>query len=398
MRKTFLSLIISVLFAGIAVAQPQCIDDIWYDLKQNSTLKAKRTLDACLPDNQTSAELWLMKGNVDLQLHQYELDRKKKKKEYAIRYPNAILEANEAFYKSIQMKADVKPKTGMIDPIYGQSLCAPIIGEMALKALEVEDFDKAIELLNIAIRSYRAEATANKIYIAYSYIDLAICYRAKGDADNYLKMLQSAAQLEVMVPNIYLDLYDEYKQRNDTVNCGKVLALGKKVIPDSLALDLKGYELDFYAMCGQTEKFESAADELFEMYKTEPAIINIIVIHLLNRGYYEKAEPMILAGLAVDSNNFALNQQMGYRYYYEAIKYQNLMEEPRKNQNWDKVRELQAEEKVMFEKAHKWLEKSYALNPDDQNTNIMLQQMKIRLYLPVPEELKAKVDSYRKSE
>ncbi len=396
MKKTFLLLIISVLFLQTSIAQPQCADDIWYDLKQNAVLKAKRTLDACMPDNQNSAELWLIKGNVELQLFQFEGNRKKRDANYELRYPNAIIESANAFYKSVELKAEVKPMSGMLDPKYGQSLVAPAIGEMAALEMQAKQYDKAIEYLQIAIRSYRADATANRKYIAYCFYDMAICYNVKGDKENYIKSLEEAAKLKVDFAEIYLNLYDEYKALNDTVNCGKILATGRGAVPDSAALDLKGYELDYYAFCGETEKFEQAADTLFKMYSTEPAVINIIAIHLLNKGYLEKAEPMILAGLAIDSNNFALNQQMAYRYYYELEKFQEESTAARAEQNWDKVREIQAKEKEVLAVAHKWLEKAYSINADDRNNNIMLNQVKLRLLMPVPPELKEKVDSYYK--
>ncbi len=394
MKKIFLSLIISFLFLQIAEAQPQCANDIWYDLKQNAIIKAKRNVDECLPNNQNSAEMWLVAANVELRVYDFESKRMQKDAKYKLRYPNAIIDAANAFYKAVELKNDVKPMAEMVDSKYGQSLCAPIIGAMAADSMQAKNYDKAIELLQLAVRSYRAEAAMNALYIGYAYYDMAICYRVKGDTDNYIKMLEEAAKLRVQIADIYLNLYDVYKEKNDTVNCGKILASGRKVIPDTLALDLKGYELDYYAMCGQMDKFEEAADELFEMYKTEPVVINIVAIHLLNKGYFEKADTIIRAGLAIDSNNFALNQQMGYRYFYLLEPFQKQIEEYSDAQNWDKVKETRDKEKEVLTEAHKWLDKAYSINSDDRNNNLMLTQVKLRLMLPVPDALKEKVKSY----
>lgn len=61
----------------------------------------------------------------------------------------------------------------------------------------------------------------------------------------------------------------------------------------------------------------------------------------------------------------------------------------------EKVNALKEVQKGILQNAHTWSEKAYNLNPNDVNNNVMLQQIKVKLLLPVPEELKAKVDSYR---
>ena len=48
-----------------------------------------------------------------------------------------------------------------------------------------------------------------------------------------------------------------------------------------------------------------------------------------------------------------------------------------------------------MQKAHDWSQKAYEIDPNNRQNNITLQQLKVKLLLPVPEELKAKVDSYR---
>jgi hypothetical protein len=86
---------------------------------------------------------------------------------------------------------------------------------------------------------------------------------------------------------------------------------------------------------------------------------------------------------------------MGYRYFFEAITYQNLMDKATEDKNWDKLRELKEKEKIVLENAHTWVEKAYMIINNDRENNIMLQQLKVKLIKEVPQELKDKVDSYK---
>ena len=92
---------------------------------------------------------------------------------------------------------------------------------------------------------------------------------------------------------------------------------------------------------------------------------------------------------------------MASRYFFEAIANQEKQDMLMKSKEGsyaeraEKVNELKTAQKTILESAHVWSEKVYELNPNDVNNNVMLQQIKLKLLLPVPEELKAKVDSYR---
>ena len=121
----------------------------------------------------------------------------------------------------------------------------------------------------------------------------------------------------------------------------------------------------------------------------------------MNNAQYEKAEAVINKGLSIDPNNAELNFQMASRYFFEAIANQEKQDQLMKSKEGsyaeraEKVNELKAAQKTILENAHTWSEKAYNINPNDMNNNVMLQQIKLKLLLPVPEELKAKVDSYR---
>jgi uncharacterized protein HemY len=148
-------------------------------------------------------------------------------------------------------------------------------------------------------------------------------------------------------------------------------------------------------MSGEQEKFIALADKLAEENPENISLLAKLALYMTNNDQFEKAETYLKQGLAIDSSNFELNQQMGYRYFFEAIKYQNLMDQATNDKDWNKLKELREAEKNILELAHTWVEKAYLINNDDRGNNIMLQQLKVKLLKEIPEELKEKVDSYK---
>jgi tetratricopeptide (TPR) repeat protein len=400
MKKTFLFVIFIFLSFHLLNAQPPCLKDVIYTLvyQEGQIPKARKMMEEnCFPGNESSPDAWLVRANVFIQLYEYEIDRKNKDPKYIIRWPDAIITSNESFYKAVELKQDISIDR-LIDPKEGQLLSAPPIHDLAAKAMDNKDFPEAIRLLNMVIRSYKADLKGHARYLPYVYIDLANCYKAMGDDANYKKILMDATKLNEPESIIYLKLYDVYKQENDTVKCGEILNQARKIIPDSLAIHVKTYELDYFAMTGDTAKLKTAAIKMYEQYKGDIDVINLVVAHLIYNKEYLLAQEMIEAGLEIAPDDFDLNQQMTYRYFYEAIDYDKIKEE-KLNEKPRKFIEAEA----ALNKANEilgvaviWAEKAYNIEKNDVQHNKMYSQILVRLLMPVPEDLQEKIDSYNK--
>ena len=397
MKKLFVLAVIAIMAVGSAYSQS--LDDVWMNLKNKQIGKARKVMDAVMVGNEQNAQAWLMKGNTYLQVYQQDQERLAKDPSYVSRTPDAIIIANEAFYQAISLDGKIVPMTGMLGPIEGQALCADPVYAMAEKAMNSGDNENAIKYFNLAARDFKA--AKSNVNAGISYYQVATLYKAAGDKANYKAMLNEAVKLNFPDPVVYLDLYDLYKEEKDTVACGKILKTALKVLPEDKQADIEAAELDYFAMTGQIDKLNSTCDAMAVKYEKSAPVLALIANHLVNNGQYDKAESVINKGLAVDPNNADLNFQMATRYFFEALANQDLQDQTMKSKEGsymeraEKVNELKAAQKTILENAHVWSEKAYQINPDDMNNNVMLQQIKVKLLLPVPDELKAKVDSYR---
>jgi len=396
MKKSFLLLILVLIAAQYLIAQrPKCLEEPILSLGKKDYIGAKRYIDECFKNNESSADAHLVRANVLVYYYEYEFDRLKRDPNYKLKEPDAIILANESFYRALELKSDIKID-GMIDTKEGQLITADIIRVLAADAMSNKDYRKAIKLLNLVIRSYRVDPKGNAIFLAYAFLDMSYCYKILEDNANYKKNLLDAAKLNMAVPDIYLGLYDIYKEEQDTVKCGEILIQARKVVPDSLSIDIKGYELDYYAMLGDTAKLKAASLKMYEQYKDNIEVIKIVTMYLVNNREYSLAENIINIGLDMAPNDFDLLQQMTYRYFYEAVDYDNMCEERKKNKKWLEAQTYLKKANEILETAVIWAEKAYKIKQDDKKHNIMYLQILVRLDKSIPDGLKEKVDSYRK--
>ena len=404
MKKFFVLAIMAIMAIGNAYSQS--LEDVWMNLRNKQIGKARKVMDAVMVGNEDNADAWLMKGNTYLQVYMQDQSRLEKDASYVSRTPDAIIIANEAFYKAISLNKDVAPKTGMLGPKEGQALCADPVYTMAEEAKANGDMENAIKYFNLAARDYKAAGTPNAIINAgLAYYEVSQLYKKAGDKENQKNMLNEMVKMKYPDPVVYTELYYIYKEEKDTVNCGKILKTAMKNVQEAYRADIEATELDYFAMTGQMDKLNATCDEMAAKYDTSAAALALIANHLVNNAQYEKAETVINKGLAVakkPADIAELNFQMASRYFFEAVANDRMQEQIMNSKEGsyaeraEKVNALKDTQKVILEKAHVWAEKVYQLNPDDRYNNEMLQQIKLKLRLPVPEELQSKIDSYKK--
>ena len=395
MKKLMLA-IVGLMMSTVVFSQ-SCLDDVWMCLRQNQAPKAKKLLEGCMAANPESAQVWLMKANVYVNL--YNMDQKKISADpnYTPRYPDALLTANEAFVKALELDPKVEPKPGMLSAIGGQKLCAEPFYNMGIQAEEKGDYQNAVKYFTLAAKNYELAKVNNNA--AAAYLQLALAYGKLNDQANYKHMLQkSIACAPAAYPACYTELYYIYQAENDTVNCGKILDKGFAALPADKHGELVEAQMNYYSMTDQKDKLMALCDT---MLKNNPGDLTTVITcanYLSNFKAYDKAEEILTEALAKDPNNFKLNSQMAYRYFMEVVDYEDRIEAAKNAKQWGEMNPLREAQKPVLQKAHDWSDKAYKINPDDRQNNIMLQQLKVKLLIPVPEDLKAKVDSYRHKE
>ena len=216
------------------------------------------------------------------------------------------------------------------------------------------------------------------------------------DNENSTKMLEKSIALSPNItPAAYDVLYYNYKDMNDTVKCGEILAKAQKVFAEDaekLAI-LYASTMDYYSMIGDQEKLLATCDKAIA--SGNPEMISRCATYLSNAKQYAKAEQILRDALAKTPNNFDLLKQMAYRY---ALEYYDLMDQRKAamdSRRYDEANKIYQgpERKAAMENAHEWAQKAYDQNSDDLDNNLILREMKTLLQLEVPQELKDKINA-----
>lgn len=392
-------LVLVSLFVSVSAFSQSCLDDVWQCLRANQIPKAKKFMDACMAENPDNAAVWLMQANVNINLYNYDLERQEKDPSVAARYPNALEDAYAAFVKALELDKNVTPKTGMLGAQEGQKLLADPFKDKAAFAKKNGKHDEALKYYALAAKCY--ELGGSKDNAAAMYYNTAVVYMDMNDNDNCTKMLEkSVATYPTITPAAYDVLYYNYKDKNDTVKCGEVLAKAQKVFaedPAKLAM-LYAPIMDYYATIGDQEKLLATCDKAIAT--GDPEMVPRCATYLSNAKSYAKAEQILRDALAKDPTNFDLLKQMAYRY---ALEYYDLMDQRKAamdNRKYDEANKIYQgpERKAAMENAHEWAQKAYEQNPDNLENNLILREMKTLLLLEVPQELNDKINSRMKTE
>ncbi|MBR4136382.1 MAG: hypothetical protein IKU03_08245 [Bacteroidales bacterium] len=398
-----------LILLGIALSTSMfgqsCLDDVWQCLRNEQAPKAKKFLDECMKSNPESAQVWLMKGNVYYRLYESDMKKLKADPAYKLRYPNAPLEANEAFLQALKLDPNVQPKSAMMGPKLGQQALAIPLYEMGTAAKSAQKYQDAIKCFQLAANNF--ELGDEKQNAASSYFEAAVCYILMKDAANEKIMLEKAVANGVQVPAAYSELYYLYVADNDTAQCESILKKGMATVSAADQSKLAEARMNYYSMMNDNENLIALAEEVLASIKANPskkedddAMIGICVNYLNNCKAYDKAESILREALEKDPKNFDFLSQMGYRYYEEMHDYMDRVKDLQNQKRWNEANEinLSPEYKQVKETAHEWCERAYEVNSDNLDNNKRLRELKALLQKPIPQELNDKINAHLKQE
>ena len=391
-----LTLLFAALMVSLTVFAQTCVDDAWQCLRQNQAPKAKKFIEECLAANPDNAQVWLMRGNVYINL--YNIDQKKLKADanYSPRYPDALQIANEAFVKALALDPKVQPKNGMLSALDGQKLCADPFYDMARTCLEKGDHQKALDYFLQAAKNYELAKSSNA---SLAYYSAAAIYKENfKDAENAKKMFAKSVAAN---PNfIYgiIELFYAYMDENDTINSGKMLEKMLEIPADKLSKEVKSnvYEaqMSYYAMRNDEAKLMAACDSALVFDSSEEMVARC-ANYMSNYKAFQKAEEIIRNALDANPRSFRLNEQMGYLFYERMHAIEDEVAALQKERKWNEAIALKGspELKEMTEKAHEWCQKAYEIEPDHLDNNKRLREVKVKLQIEVPQELNDRINS-----
>ena len=394
MRKHLLLIVNILLLVSLSAQKPSLTKayNFYYDKDYD---KAKEQIDLCAADEKLSvkAQTWLYKGNIELLLANREYNEKQKDENYQIRYPNAPVEAYDAFQKALELN----PKVEALDMMGAQEALKQLYPYLLVRGVDqliAKDYTGAETTLRKAVESYEMAPPQypmnGELYYYYAYT-----LESLGKKDEMMRYYQKAIDDGSQNPYVFGKLIDQYKADNDRANIEKTLAMAKAKNPDNMSVKL--LEIDYAYWSGDSVKAKRLVDQIDpQVLKTSDEMVNVANFYIKEKRY-EEADRLLARANRIDPNNFVIFYNLGVCNYSFSEYYFNRQNQLAVQQG-DKTEIETAKElsERYLASAADYFEQARRLQPDDVNLLNTLRAIYVRQQSPKADEIDALIKQLEK--
>lgn len=394
MRKHLLLIVNILLLVSLSAQKPSLTKayNFYYDKDYD---KAKEQIDLCAADEKLSvkAQTWLYKGNIELLLANREYNEKQKDENYQIRYPNAPVEAYDAFQKALELN----PKVEALDMMGAQEALKQLYPYLLVRGVDqliAKDYTGAETTLRKAVESYEMAPPQypmnGELYYYYAYT-----LESLGKKDEMMRYYQKAIDDGSQNPYVFGKLIDQYKADNDRANIEKTLAMAKAKNPDNMSVKL--LEIDYAYWSGDSVKAKLLVDQIDpQVLKTSDEMVNVANFYIKEKRY-EEADRLLSRANRIDPNNFVILYNLGVcnysfsEYYFNR---QNQLAIQQGNKSEIETAKELSERYLAF--AADYFEQARRLQPNDVNLLNTLRAIYVRQQSPKADEIDALIKQLEK--
>ncbi len=394
MRKHLLLIVNILLLVSLSAQKPSLTKayNSYYDKDYD---KAKEQIDLCAADEKLSvkAQTWLYKGNIELLLANREYNEKQKDENYQIRYPNAPVEAYDAFQKALELN----PKVEALDMMGAQEALKQLYPYLLVRGVDqliAKDYTGAETTLRKAVESYEMAPPQypmnGELYYYYAYT-----LESLGKKDEMMRYYQKAIDDGSQNPYVFGKLIDQYKADNDRANIEKTLAMAKAKNPDNMSVKL--LEIDYAYWSGDSVKAKRLVDQIDpQVLKTSDEMVNVANFYIKEKRY-EEADRLLARANRIDPNNFVILYNLGVCNYSFSEYYFNRQNQLAIQQG-DKTEIETAKElsERYLAAAADYFEQARRLQPNDVNLLNTLRAIYVRQQSPKADEIDALIKQLEK--
>jgi len=393
--KRILLLTVNLLLLVSLFAQKPSLTKAYNCFYDKDFDKAKVQIDLCAADEKLSgkAQTWLYKGNIEFLLANREYSEKQKNESYQIKYPNAPVEAFDAFEKALS----INPKVEALDMMTAQDALKQLYPYLLVRGVDQlisKDFAGAKASLAKGIKSYEMDTPQypmnGDLYYYYAY-----ALESLGETDDIVQYYQKAINDGSQNAYVFGKLIDYYKTQNDRQNVEKTLATAKQKNPNDMSIRL--LEIDYAYWSGDSVKAKSLLDQIdAQSLKTEDEMVNVANFYIKEKRY-EAAEKLLRRANTVSPNNFVVLYNLGvctysFSEYYFNRQNQLAIQQGDKSEI-DAAKNLSDE---YLQKAANYFEQARKLQPNDINLLNTLRAIYVRQQSPKADEIDALIKQLEK--
>ena len=310
-----------------------------------------------------------------------------------IRYPDAPVEAYDAFEKALS----INPKVEALDMMEANEALKQLYPYLLVRGVDqliANDYAGAKATLAKGIKSYEMDKPQypmnGDLYYYYAF-----ALESLGETSEAVKYYQKALEDGSQNPYVYAKLVEQYKAENDRQNVEKTLATAKAKNPNDVSIKL--LEIDYFYWAGDSVKAASLLDGIDpQSLTTADEMVNMANFYIKEKRY-EPAEKLLSRANRVSPNNFVILYNLGVCSYSFSEYYFN-----RQNQlaiqggaksEIDAAKQLS--DKYLGDAAG-YFEQARQLQPNDVNLLNTLRAIYVRQQSPKADEIDALIKQLEK--
>ena len=308
MKRAFFLILIAVCVAG-ATAQKPSLNKAYNHYYDKNFVKAKEAIDLCVQDEKlsTKAQTWLYKGNICYFLANEEYGAKQKDTTYQIVYPDAPVEAFDAFVKAQEINANAEAMD-MLTSKEALPQLYPLLLVRGVDLLIAKDYAGAKTTLEKSIASYEMGTPQypmnGEIYYYYAYALEML--NMKDDVRPYY---EKAVKDGSTNPYVYVHLIESYKAEDNPTMAKNVLDNAKAKLPSNTGIALA--EVDYYYWMKDSVKARNLLDAIPSYSITNPdELVNLANCYIKEKRY-EEAIRLLEKANGLSSGNFVVLYNLG---------------------------------------------------------------------------------------
>lgn len=382
--KRFIFSGLFLLIVLVSFAQSPSLTKAYNFFYDKEFVQAKNMIDLCATDAKLSqkANTWLYKGNIYFYLANEEYEKRRESETYIVQYPDASLEAYNAFIKVKEMNKNTEAY-GMFSPDEALGKIYPLMlfyGVNLLTANDSKDVLKAQEVIEKAVGCYEMFTPPAFPMNGELYYYCALTYEMSNNFEKASYYYEKAIHDNSTNLNVYLRLIDNYKKQNEPKKVIDVINVGNKNFQNESAFYVA--EIDYYYMIGDSATAKKMLQTIPEsIYSNADVMVNLANL-FINDKNYQKALDLLNKSNKISPNNFVINYNLGVCYYYLSEEKFNLANEENLKGNVQQYQSLQSESQNYLNHAQSCFEFVLKSEPNDLNILKTLKSIYIRQKYP----------------
>lgn len=349
-------------------------------------VKAKEAIDLCVQDEKltTKAQTWLYKGNIYYFLANEEYSAKQKDSQYQILYPDAPVEAYNAFTKAKEINANAEAMD-MFSAQEALKQLYPLLLVRGVDQLIAKDYTGAKSTLEKGIASYEMDKPQypmnGDLYYYYAYT-----LEAMGDKSDLRPYYQKAIDDGSQVPYVYIRLMESYKKENDQTSAKRTVEMAKSKLPNDVSVKIA--EIDYYYWLGDSIMAKSLLNNIsVNSLNNSDEFVNVSNFYIKDKNY-EQAVSLLEKANAISPNNFVVLYNLGVCYYNISEKSFNQYNQLAiSNPNSTEAAKYKEQSNLEMAKSASFFEKARLLEPQDLNLLNTLKAIYARQQSPKYDEI-----------